>query len=190
MRRRDFIATSLAFAVTATSARGSRAAAVDLLVAGQAVVYFRHAATTWSGIDQIEWPRSRQRLLSELGIEQSRLIGRAFSTLGFPVGEVIASPFARCRDMAEIAFGRVEENMLLLGLLSDRDGRQERSAFLRDRLTAPTLDMKNRVIVSHRSDIADVAGVELAEGEGVVIQPNTGNFQVLAQLMPQDWTTL
>ena len=184
------MATSLAHAVTATSARGSRAAAVDLLVAGQAVAYFRYAATTWSGIDQIEWPRSRQRLLSELGIEQSRLIGRAFSTHGIPVGDVIANPFARCRDMAKIAFGRVEENMLLLGLPSDRDERQVRPAFLRERLSTPTLDTKNRVIISHRSNIADVAGVELVEGEGVVIRPNTGSFQVLAQLMPQDWTTL
>ena len=79
------------------------------LADGGEVVYFRRAATTWSGVDRIEWPRERQRLLSERGIEDSIRIGAAFRKRGLPVGEVLASPFARCRDMAELAFDRVEE---------------------------------------------------------------------------------
>ncbi|MEM8552554.1 MAG: hypothetical protein AAGF45_09245, partial [Pseudomonadota bacterium] len=45
---------------------------LDALKRGGHVIYFRHAATTWSGVDRIEWPRERQRLLSERGIAQSR----------------------------------------------------------------------------------------------------------------------
>jgi phosphohistidine phosphatase SixA len=154
---------------------------------GGHVVYFRHAATTRSGIDRIEWPRERQRLLSEEGIQQSREIGEAFRRHTIPVGEVLASPFARCRDMAEIAFGRVEERMELLGLLSDDAGRSVRVAYLRDRMTTPPAPGTNRVIVSHRSNIAAVAGVSLEEGEAVIVRPTADGFDVLATMTPEEW---
>ena len=161
------------------------------LKAGELAIYFRHAATTWSGIDRIEWPRERQRLLSKEGIAQSRRIGDAFRALGLPVGEVLASPFARCRDMAEIAFGRVEERRELLGLLSDAEGRPGRIAFLRKQLSTPTQGAGNRMIVSHRSNIAEVAGVSLGEGDAVLIRPmGNGRFETLAKLMPRDWSAL
>lgn len=190
MHRRRFLTMSLAFASTASFASEGHALAGDLLRSGKGIVYFRHGATTWSGIDRIEWPRSRQRLLSDKGIEQSRQIGKAFRAQGFEVGEIIASPFARCRDMAEIAFGRVEEDMRLIGLLSDSDGPNDRRAFLKEKLTGPVRDGRNRVIVSHRSNIAEVAGVGLEEGEGVVIRPTKGSFEVLGQFMPDDWMAL
>ena len=160
----------------------------DALRGGGHVVYFRHAATTWSGVDRIEWPRERQRLLSEAGIQDSRDIGEATKRLGLPIGEVIASPFARCRDMAEIAFGRVDERFELLGLLSDAKGRAERVAYLRDRMSTPTAGNGNRIIVSHRSNIAEVAGVSLGEGDAVVVKPSGGGeFQILGTLRPDDW---
>ncbi|MEM9794181.1 MAG: histidine phosphatase family protein, partial [Pseudomonadota bacterium] len=155
---------------------------------GGQVIYFRHGATTWSGVDRIEWPRARQRLLSDLGIRQSEQIGAAFRSEGFPVGDVLASPFARCRDMAEIAFGRVEERMELMGLLSDDNGRAARVAYLRQRMTTPPAIGTNRIIVSHRSNIAQVAGASLEEGEAVITRPNGTDFETLAQWMPADWT--
>ncbi|WP_282127638.1 histidine phosphatase family protein [Roseobacter litoralis] len=160
---------------------------LSALQSGGHVIYFRHGATTWSGVDNINWPRARQRLLSGAGIEQSRMIGDAFKRHAIPVGAVLASPFARCRDMAEIAFGRVEERMELLGLLSDEQGRAARVAYLRDRLRLPPQDGANRIIISHTSNIATVANVRLAEGEGVIIRPNGSGFTVLETLMPQDW---
>lgn len=161
------------------------------LLAGELAIYFRHAATTWSGVDRIEWPRERQRLLSDAGVDQSRQIGAAISALGAPIGDVLASPFARCRDMAEIAFGRVEEHPALLGLLSDASGRADRTAFLRERLSAPTQGAGNRVIVSHRSNIADVAGVSLGEGDAVLLRPlGEGRFETLEILSPDDWSAL
>ena len=180
-----------ASAVACAAPDGPAAATSNPLVAtlseGGHVIYFRHAATTWSGIDRIEWPRERQRLLSEEGIAQSHRIGAAFRSHGIPVGEVLASPFARCRDMAEIAFGRVEERMELLGLLSDDVGRAGRVAFLRDRLSTPPRPGANRVVVSHRSNIAAVAGVELDEGEAVVVLPTGVGFEVVGTMAPRDW---
>ena len=158
------------------------------LVGGGHVVYFRHAATRWSGIDRIDWPRERQRLLSEEGERQAEAIGAAWRAAGVPVGAVWTSPFARCADHAQISFGRAREDMRLIGLLSDDDGRAERTAFLHGLVTDPPVSGTNRVIVSHRSNIAAVADVALAEGEGVVLRPDgAGGFAVLGTAMPGEW---
>ncbi len=161
------------------------------LKAGKLVIYFRHGATTWQGVDNIKWPREQQRLLSKRGIEQSRRIGEAIKKLNIPIGDVLASPFARCRDMAEIAFGRVKEHHELLGLLSDINGQAHRVTFLRKQLSEPSNSLGNNVIVGHRSNIADIAGVSLGEGDAVLILPlGDGKFEILATLAPDDWMTL
>lgn len=185
--RRFLLKVSLASLLGASWAHAQQDLRGALRRGGQ-VIYFRHGATTWSGVDRIEWPRARQRLLSDLGIRQSEQIGAAFRSEGFPVGDVLASPFARCRDMAEIAFGRVEERMELMGLLSDDNGRAARVAYLRERMTTPPAIGTNRIIVSHRSNIAQVAGASLEEGEAVITRPNGTDFETLAQWMPADWT--
>ena len=194
MPRRTVLAACFALlvaapATTAIAADMTPAAIVEALKGGGHVIYFRHGATTYPGVDRIEWPRSRQRLLSERGITQSRMIGAAFERHAIPVGEVLASPFARCRDMAEIAFGRVEERMELLGLLSDTEGRADRVAFLRSKLADPPGPAGNRILVSHTSNIREVAGVRLCEGEAVVVRPRGegDGFAVLGTLMPEDW---
>ncbi|MEM8852429.1 MAG: histidine phosphatase family protein [Pseudomonadota bacterium] len=163
---------------------------VAALQRGGHVVYFRHAATTRSGVDRIEWPRSRQRLLSERGIADSEAIGAAFKALDIPVGDVLASPFARCADMARIAFGRVETRMELLGLLSDRAGREARVAYLAGLFSAPPGPEGNRIVISHRSNIATVAGVSLAEGDAAIIRPDGNGHTVLATLSPRDWVAI
>ncbi|MEO0916517.1 MAG: histidine phosphatase family protein [Pseudomonadota bacterium] len=183
---RLLIATPLIGLAVAHKANANIAEARALLSDGRGVVYFRHGATTWSGIDSIDWPREQQRLLSDLGIAQSERIGAAFREQGLPVGEVIASPFARCRDFAEIAFGRVEERSELLGLLSDSQGRADRVAFLRNKLAEPTTG-GNRIIVSHRSNIAEVAGVSLGEGDAAIVRPTGDGWETLAQMTPADW---
>ena len=52
--------------VVPAAAQTAEEQARSRLAQGGAVVYFRHGATTWSGVDNIEWPRERQRLLSDL----------------------------------------------------------------------------------------------------------------------------
>ena len=88
--------------------------------------------------------------------------------------------------MAEIAFGRVEERMELIGLLSDEAGRRARVAYLRDQMERAAQG-GNRIIVSHRSNIAEVAGVTLGEGDAVVVRPTGSGFDILAILRPDDW---
>ena len=163
-------------------------ALIEALRDGGHIVYFRHAATTWSGIDSVTWPRDQQRQLSERGIDDSVAIGSAFARHEIPVGDILASPFARTSDMAMLAFGRVEEQMALIGLLSDDGGQPERVAHLTTLLSTPPATGTNRIIISHRSNIQTVAGVRLEEGEAVVVAPlGDGGFRVLGTLMPADW---
>lgn len=195
MSRRRFLAKLAASALVAPAT--ARIPSIALanehvflpdLERGGFVIYFRHGATTWSGVDRLEWPREQQRLLSDEGIRQSEVIGRAFRAREIPVGEVLASPFARCRDMAEIAFGRVEERMELVGLLSDADGREARVDYLQRKVTEAPRDGKNRIIISHTSNIAAVADVRLEEGEAVILRPNgLGGFDIMGTANPDDW---
>ena len=105
-----------------------------------------------------------------------------------PVGEVLASPFVRCVDHARIAFGWADEDMRLIGLLSDEAGRAGRVAFLRGLVTSPPAPGTNRVIVAHRSNIAAVTDVALEEDQGVVLRPDEdGGFAVLGAAMPDGW---
>ena len=75
---------------------------------GGHVIFIRHAATEATQDD----PRpdladpSTQRNLSAAGRNQARQLGRAIRRLRIPVGTVLASPYARTRETAELAFGR------------------------------------------------------------------------------------
>lgn len=183
-----FLGLALSGRPAVAAADGAELAeAISALRGGGHVVAFRHAATTRGGIDRIEWPRHRQRLLSAEGIADSRAIGEAFGTLGIPVGEVLASPFARCADMARLAFGRVETRADLLGLLSDREGRAARIAALEELMADPPSDGTNRVVVTHTSNVRAVTGITLGEGDGVVARPRGETHTLLATLTPDDW---
>ena len=188
LSRRSFVLGAAAIALTTARGYATPSSLTTSLQPGGHVIYFRHAATQWSGIDRIEWPRSRQRLLSDEGIAQAAAIGSAWRAANVPVGEVWASPFARCADHARISFGQAREDMRLIGLLSDANGQAERREFLRSLVTTLPAPGTNRVIVSHRSNIAEVANVSLAEGEGVVFRPDgAGGFDLLGTAMPNAW---
>src|SRR5262249_13150370 len=55
--------------------------------------------------------RAAQRNLSKDGEAQAAGFGKAIATLGIPIGSVLASPMWRCRDTAQIAFGRHETSV-------------------------------------------------------------------------------
>lgn len=163
----------------------------ESLAAGELTLYFRHGATTRGGVDRPEWPRERQRLLSEAGEAQARAVGAAFRRHGWPVGEVIASPMARCRDMAEIAFGRVHESSDLLGLLFEGGSRQRRIEQSLQ-LLRRSASGGNRILVGHSSNIQESTGVHLPEGGAVLVRATAdgSGFTVLGRLDPADWAAL
>lgn len=174
------------------SSAPDEALAEDLRGGGY-VIYFLHAATEPGGVNGVEalGDREAQRNLSGEGRTQSETIGEAFRELDIPVGEVISSPYYRNMDTAEIAFGRADEAEELLGLLSVEGEEERNREFLADRLSTPPGAGTNAVLVSHTSNLEEVDGVTLEEGEAAVYEPlGDGRFELRARLMPDDWSDL
>lgn len=160
---------------------------------GGLIVYFRHGATDRGGVDNINLPRDQQRQLSDEGKAQAQAVGETFRRHGIGVNEVLSSPYARCHDFAQIAFGRVRDDWLLLGLLSQSGDRQARIDHSFALLRKPVEAGQNRILVAHTSNIADTTGVTLPEGGAVLVRPDAQaerGFSVVGQLLPEDWQTL
>ncbi len=179
-------------------------ALVDELRKGGLVIFFRHAATDWSQLD-VSYEdfenRAGQRNLSEAGKADAASIGKAFQDLGIPIDSVLVSPMWRCRDTAQIAFGRYEKRIELFGKVPQKGSvdvtelrSQYRAARTKMLSTAPTHGM-NRVLVGQQDPMIPVIrGLhrdELREGDALVIRPlGGGKFKILAQVTPADWSRL
>ena len=173
---------------------------------GGYVIFFRHAATNWSERDRMGMDfenRDLQRNLNEAGKVDAASIGEAFKALAIPIDSVYVSPMWRCRDTAQIAFGRYEKKIELFGKVPEfHDGTlpstNERAGYRAARIkmlsTAPSAGA-NRVLVGQQDPmIPIIPGLhrdELREGEALVIKPlGNGNFKVVAQITPADWVRL
>src|SRR6185503_4786510 len=82
---------------------------VEQLRGGGYVLYLRHASTDFSQNDAgmtSYLDCARQRNLTDKGRDEARALGEHVKRLGIPIGEVLASPFCRTRETAQLAFGR------------------------------------------------------------------------------------
>lgn len=166
---------------------------VSRLRRGGLVVYFRHAVTDVTQVDQrpVEFFNcGKQRNLSAEGRSQSRAIGEAFRSLGLPVGQVLSSPFCRALDTARLAFGRAESSEKLSFAMGAATHVKENAAeALRQLLSVPPASGTNRIIVSHTANLKDAAGIWPAtEGIAIVFEPRGAEgFRAIAQVLPADW---
>ena len=170
--------------------RGS-ALPLDGLRRGGYVVALRHAATDPTATDMTGNLRdcSRQRNLNAEGRGQARAIGRAFRRLGIPVGRVLASPFCRTRDTAKLAFGRARASRALLSPDFFGDAATEPRAGLRRLLARPPGLGSNTILVSHEAAIDAASGVNVAEGEAVIVAPGRGQrrFRIVTTVEADAW---
>ncbi len=186
MKRRKLLMAGGAALLTACAAR-SGDKVFEALKSGGHVIYFRHAATDRRGVDLPDWPRARQRNLSEFGKLQSRNIGAGIRARGVPIGEVRVSPFFRCIDMAELAFGRFEADRNLLSTANADAGTAARIAYLQRRISTP-FEGPNLVLISHSRNISDAAGVAVDEGDAAVFLPlGSGRTDHLGTIAAERW---
>lgn len=165
-------------------------ALVEALQAGGLVVYLRHAATDDAPDGLPTDPCSRQRGLTEAGRQQARDIGAAVRALDIPVGEVRASPYCRTADTAELAFGRVQRDDVLLPIPSGADGEARGKARLRELLSSEP-DDGNTVLVGHVSNLRLAVDASPEEGGAVVIRPDGDDrFLLVAEIAPGAWQRL
>lgn len=180
-------------AVAAPSLELNGAALLAALRSGGYVLYFRHAGTDFgqndermTGFDDC----ATQRNLTDSGRADARAIGAAIRQLALPVGAVLASPYCRTMETAQLIFGRAQATPAVRGGPAQADA--ARYAELRALLSAAPAAGTNLVIVSHGNPYrAIVGGTYLDEGEAAVIEPRgDAGFRVVARLRKSDWTAL
>ena len=160
---------------------------------GGLIIYFRHTSTDFGqNDDQMTGYEdcARQRNLTDAGRAEARAIGTAIRALGIPIGRVLASPFCRTRETAELIFGRATVSNAVRGGPAQVD--DDRYAELRTLLATPVSGGVDLVIVSHGNPYrAIVGGPYLAEGEAAVIEPRgKEGFRVVAQIRKDEWSAL
>ena len=180
-------------AVTPTAPQITDAALLAALRAGGLVVYFRHTATDFSRDDRQmrDFDDCRnQRPLSPKGRADARAIGVEWKRLKIPVGPVLASPYCRTREVAQLMFGRYERSNDVRG--GPADAGYGRYAALKQLLSTPRASPDTLVISSHGNPWRALSETAyLVEGEAVILGPQgAGRWEVLAQLKGDEWTRL
>jgi phosphohistidine phosphatase SixA len=169
------------------------AALLAALRRGGYIIYFRHASTDFGQNDDRMTGYedcARQRNLTDAGRAEARAIGAAIRALGIPIGPVLASPFCRTRETAELIFGRATVSNAVRGGPAQAD--DDRYAELKTLLATPVTGSVDLAIVSHGNPYrAVVGGPYLAEGEAAVIEPRgSEGFGIVAQIRKDEWPAL
>jgi broad specificity phosphatase PhoE len=169
---------------------GSAAASADAelwrkLESGGYVVLIRHGLTDPGAGDP---PGFRlgdcktERNLNARGRAESQRLGEAFRRRKVPIAQVLSSEWCRCRDTAELAFGRYETWPALNNLFGRHENAPaQRSAILEraGRFRGPG----NLILVSHGATIVQVAGIRPAMGELVVMSPGgNGKLELVGRM--------
>lgn len=159
----------------------------QLLAKGGQVLMIRHGLTT-PGVGDPPGFRledcATQRNLSEDGRAEARKLGAALKARGVPVGEVLASPWCRCVETAQLAFGRSTRWKALSNLFGRPQNAEAQLKALRPRVSAHR-GGDNLVLVTHGSTTLALTGVSPATGEIVVLSPGgKDGFRVAGRLIP------
>lgn len=171
-------------------------ALVHALQKGGYVIYFRHAATDHSQKDSDRLIFSNcatQRNLSEQGREQSRAVGNAFQALGIKVATVITSPFCRCVDMGQLAFGEATTSEgLLFAISKDQQETKSLAVALRTLLRTKPPAGANTVLISHSVNLKEATNVlPKSEGEAHIFDPRAdGELSHIGRVLPEGWAEL
>jgi broad specificity phosphatase PhoE len=186
---RRILAVVLALLLPTAPAAAADEALWELLRGGKQVVLIRHAETNMEQRDQAGAPLtdcSRQRNLTDGGREDSRLIGAVFRARAIPVGRVLSSDYCRCLETAQLAFGRVEPWLPLQQALTDKDVQARRAAEIRALASEPPAG-GNLILVSHQYTIRVLTGVQIGEGELLILTPKGGSvFDIAGRIPPED----
>jgi broad specificity phosphatase PhoE len=156
----------------------------SLLKKGGQVVLMRHAVTT-PGVGDPPGFRlddcSTQRNLTDDGRRDAQRVGAEFRARGVVVERVLSSPWCRCVETANLAFGKAEISTALSNLFTHPQNRDRQVREMRELIASPRVG--NRVLVSHGATIAALTGISLDTAELLVVTPlGGGQFAVNGRL--------
>jgi phosphohistidine phosphatase SixA len=168
---------------------------IERLQQGGYVIFLRHAKTDWSqkDIEPFDFSTcSGQRNLSAEGRVQAARIGDAYRQLNIPVYKVISSPFCRCKDTAELAFGtyEIEEDLQHIPFSETREAKK-RIEYLRKKVAEMLAEVPpagtNTVLVGHSPNLYSIIDIRsLPEGNTVVFKPDgKGSFELIGMILPE-----
>jgi phosphohistidine phosphatase SixA len=193
----------LAFGLVSTKAERQinldPASIVKELQKGGYLLYMRHGEAT-IGQDQPDLnfaDCSTQRNLTVTGQMQARAIGEIFRGLQIPVQfPVLASPYCRTRETAELAFGK--QNVAIVPFLAyidylhrDKITREEEQSIL-DKLTSifetPLSQGSNRMVIGHSFPSEKGLG-EVPYMGTVLIKPNGAGkgYEIVRRISFDEW---
>ena len=168
----------LACLAGAARAAEGEAELIALLKSGGQAVLMRHTVTPpgvgdppGMSLDDC----ATQRNLSDQGRADARAIGERLRKLGIAFDRVEASPLCRCKETAQLAFGRIDE-VQAATTRGDREVRELR-AFASEKRRG------NGVSVSHGTTIRNAVGVDTEPGDLVVLTPQgDGRYEVRGKI--------
>lgn len=155
----------------------------DALRAGGVVIAFRHALAPGTfdppGFRLADC--STQRNLSDEGRNEARRVGDWFRSQALQPARVRSSPWCRCLDTAQLAFGQAESwDALSSPTGSDDPLRQRRLAALKQGLAAVPAG-RFEAWVTHQFVLQDLAGRSTVPAEALVLRLAAGgSVDVLA----------
>ena len=157
-----------------------------LLKSGGQIIFMRHAITT-PGVGDPPGMRlddcKTQRNLTDDGRQHARRVGEAFRTRGIAVTRVLSSPWCRCLETAQLAFGTPEVSSALGNLFGRPEARAEQVRRMRA-MVGVSPGPGNVVWVSHGSTIVELTGVNPDTAEMVVLTPQGGDrFTIAGRLV-------
>lgn len=183
LHRRAFTLAGLSAPALAAWAQPS---AADLLREGGVVLALRHALApgTFDPPGFKLGDCCTQRNLSDDGRAQARAMGAWFRAQGLQPAQVLSSPWCRCVDTAELAFGRHEAWAALGSPRGATEGTNSKSLQTLRRGVQQASGQRGRftVWVTHMFVLADLVGQNTAVGEGLLLRADgAGVVQVLGR---------
>ncbi len=174
-------------------------ALVARLQAGGLTLYFRHFQTTLNDavddLRQYEHGKLQledfkdcnwQRPLAAFGVQRAAAVGEAIRRLKIPIGKVIASPYCRCVDSANLVTNK--RPVLELGIVYRRkEHTRERMETSVHKLLMETAEgSRNNFIVAHRPAMDGIGLIE--EGEAFVFERTAeGRYRLIAKIKSHEW---
>lgn len=180
-------AVGLAMACMAGVVVAANDAMWEALRDGGTVLLMRHAVTetTNDPLHQDPYDCRRERNLSETGRAQARRLGQELRQRKVAVAAVLASPYCRTRETAELAFGKAT-SWEALSLIEGQPGKV--AAARSDEVMKHIGAFKgpgNLVLVTHQPNIEHVALESAGFSEVLVLRSDgNGGFDVIGRLLP------
>jgi len=194
------VVTLLAFSLSAHAETLSGAALATALRQGGYVIVMRHPSSPFTIPDKSQADPGNTKLerqLDDTGRKTSKDMGDAFRRLQIPVGDVLSSPTYRAREsvrLAALGEPMIVEELDDGGQAMQANASNERSAWLRQKVSESPRKGQNTLIVTHTPNLTGAFGptaTGVAAGEALIFHPNgKPEPDLVARIKIEEWPKL